>query len=350
MASRIFPTIASEMGSEKEFNGINLDTLAARIASIGDNGDKRFISPNLYLGEGGKGSELTPEVRSALAKVMSEGTPAAPRVKKAGEVPESFKSHQFKSKGDKSKDDKSKGEGFKGIEDEASDEDKDKNKDRNKSGEIVEGKKEASARSRRVVFSSREQINAEALEAAEAAGDTALYNTIMAARDAVRVADAKEHLRTIKAHIDREASVAKRQSIRISVVTNAAAAKKAVASGKAAMKTASQTGLKTASELSRAQKRAFAQRALAHGFDEEYISKFIGMDAPKVSLSQAETRIREVMSSELAMPVKKAAVEAMVRVATLSPEQVARQIDYWKNDLGYGDVEWINDLFKPKGQ
>jgi hypothetical protein len=54
------------------------------------------------------------------------------------------------------------------------------------------------------------------------------------------------------------------------------------------------------------------------------------------------------MAAELPVEVKKAAVEGLVKTATLSDADYNRLRDYWKNELGYGDEEWIDDLFSSK--
>jgi hypothetical protein len=54
------------------------------------------------------------------------------------------------------------------------------------------------------------------------------------------------------------------------------------------------------------------------------------------------------MSSKLTENVKKAAVSSMVKVATLTDADYSRLVDYWKNELGYGDQEWIDALFTKK--
>ena len=54
------------------------------------------------------------------------------------------------------------------------------------------------------------------------------------------------------------------------------------------------------------------------------------------------------MSSELSENVKKAAVASMVKTATLTDADYSRLIRYWKEELGYGDQEWIDALFTKK--
>ena len=41
--------------------------------------------------------------------------------------------------------------------------------------------------------------------------------------------------------------------------------------------------------------------------------------------------------------VKKAALEGMIKTAKLDDAQKNRIIDYWINDLQYGDEEWVRN-------
>jgi hypothetical protein len=38
----------------------------------------------------------------------------------------------------------------------------------------------------------------------------------------------------------------------------------------------------------------------------------------------------------------------MVKVATLTNADYDRLVDYWVNELGYGDREWVETLFTKK--
>jgi hypothetical protein len=58
--------------------------------------------------------------------------------------------------------------------------------------------------------------------------------------------------------------------------------------------------------------------------------------------------IKNVLASGLDTNVKVAAASSMIKVATLSDADYSRIVDYWKNELGYGDQEWIDALFTKK--
>jgi hypothetical protein len=94
--------------------------------------------------------------------------------------------------------------------------------------------------------------------------------------------------------------------------------------------------------MPRAAKTAFAEKALAEGFPAEYVQAVLG---ESVTSAEKTEEIKTIMSSSLDVNTKKSAVSSMVRTATLTNSDYSRLINYWKNELGYGDVEWINALF-----
>ena len=98
--------------------------------------------------------------------------------------------------------------------------------------------------------------------------------------------------------------------------------------------------------MSNSSKKAFAAKAIAQGFPQEYVEAMIGSNSKPVADNTKE--IRTVMSSDLNLNVKKSAVTSMVKEAKLSDADYSRLIDYWKNELGYGDQEWIDALFTKK--
>jgi hypothetical protein len=66
------------------------------------------------------------------------------------------------------------------------------------------------------------------------------------------------------------------------------------------------------------------------------------------SVTAEEEQIREIMSSSLNASTKRTAVASFVKVAELSQEQLDRCIRFWVDELGYGDEEWVRDLFAKK--
>jgi hypothetical protein len=104
--------------------------------------------------------------------------------------------------------------------------------------------------------------------------------------------------------------------------------------------------MKEAKAFSSAARKAFAAKALAEGFPMEYINARLGeTSAPK---ADKLSDIKNVLASGLETNVKVAAASSMIKVATLSDADYSRIVDYWKNELGYGDQEWIDALFTKK--
>ena len=104
--------------------------------------------------------------------------------------------------------------------------------------------------------------------------------------------------------------------------------------------------MKEAKAFSSAARKAFAAKALAEGFPMEYVQARLG-ETPVVANDNI-SEIKEVLASGLETNVKIAAASSMIKVATLSDADYSRIIDYWKNELGYGDQEWIDALFTKK--
>ena len=110
-------------------------------------------------------------------------------------------------------------------------------------------------------------------------------------------------------------------------------------------KAVADNGFVKISELNHRAKAAFAEKALAEGFPSEYVNAVLG---EAFNSAEKTEEIKRVMSSGLEVNVKKAAVKSMVKTATLSSADYSRLVNYWKNELGYGDVAWINELFTKK--
>ena len=91
-----------------------------------------------------------------------------------------------------------------------------------------------------------------------------------------------------------------------------------------------------------------AQRLLDNGFPKEYVEATLGLNMTKATISTEEVQIREVMSSSLNDTTKRTAVAGLVKVAKLSDEQLERCIRFWVDELGYGDEQWVRDLFTSK--
>ena len=199
-----------------------------------------------------------------------------------------------------------------------------------------------------IVFTHPSQLSAEAVEAAIAADNEPLKNAILAARHDRRVRLASKVEEMINVENEKNEKLAQRRAYRESLVQRVASAENAIKTAKStkSQKVASENPVFVkGTELSSEGKRAFAQKAISAGFPIEYVEAMIGSYEPSADNT---TEIREVMSSELNKSVKMAAVKSMVREATLTDADYSRLIDYWTNELGYGDREWVESLFTKK--
>jgi hypothetical protein len=192
-----------------------------------------------------------------------------------------------------------------------------------------------------VAFTHPSQLSAEAVESALAAGDKELANTILAARHERRVRLANKIQKTVQAQEEKAVKLAQRKAYRESLVKTSS---KKPSTTKVAQKTSvtKEDKFVKISEMPRAAKTAFAEKALAEGFPSEYVQAVLG---ESVTSAEKTEEIKNIMASSLDVNIKKSAVSSMVRTATLTNADYSRIINYWKNELGYGDVEWINALF-----
>jgi hypothetical protein len=192
-------------------------------------------------------------------------------------------------------------------------------------------------------FNHPSQLSAEAVEAAVSAGDEDLKDAILAARHERRVRLASKIERQVQAQQEVNVKLAQRRAYREALVQNVEAVQ--IAKEVVAEKKQPEGFLKT-SQMTNEMKQAFAAKAIAEGFPVEYVNARLGeTSAPEVDkLSD----IKNVLASGLETNVKVAAASSMIKVATLTDADYSRIIDYWKNELGYGDQEWIDALFTKK--
>jgi len=316
MPDRIFPTTAKEsLGSEKEFVGINLDFVSEKMVEAAS-------APKTASNE-----ELLQRIAELNKELFANDEDEEVVVAKK-ELPAALEEYKFKKKDEEKEDD---GEP---VEEQLDD--------------TREGKEAATARKRRIAFVSEDQISVEALKAAEAAGDTELHKAILAARNEYRIAKASQLYDGVKDKLEREAKAAKRNQYRVSVVKKAEEAKQVLASAKSDATAATDSGetFKKVSAMSTDERQALAARAIAQGFPKEYVEHMFGRFEPEITAE--EKSIRDVMAAELPKETKIAAVSGLVKTAKLDSENIARLKRYWKEELGYGDEAWIDDLFTTK--
>ena len=255
------------------------------------------------------------------------------------------------------------GKGKKSEDSDDEDEDKDEEEMEDKGPMKRKGPKGKSEK-KAYHFNHASQLSAEAVEAAVAAGDEDLKNAILAARHDRRVRLAGKIERQVQAQNETNVKLAQRRAYRESLVQKVAEKmedKKEAAMDKECEKCGSKyagkgceacgyasnkSDMKEAKAFSSAARKAFAAKALAEGFPIEYVNARLGENS--VPASDKLSDIKNVLASDLETNVKVAAASSMIKVATLSDADYSRIIDYWKNELGYGDQEWIDALFTKK--
>lgn len=199
----------------------------------------------------------------------------------------------------------------------------------------------------KVVFTHPDQISAEALMQAKTAGNENLVRAILAAReDRNRVIESRLE-RLAQEESDKNQRLAQRREQRAAIVAQAEDNAKRLASADASV-TKNVEGFKTVSALKNNEKEVIAQRLLDNGFPAEYVEATLGLYEEVAPISSEENQIREVMSSSLNDTTKRTAVASLVKVAELSQEQLDRCIRFWVDELGYGDEQWVRDLFAKK--
>ncbi len=310
MADRIFPNKYQESGLDSElvFTGINWDAFGQRLAAMEEGEDKKNDIPvDLLKAIDNKYKEVDVDIEAT-----DDGHYAK------------WASVEEDDEDDEEEEDESE-------EDEDSDVDTDEDDEMTEESEM---KKKAS----KIVFTNPAQLSAEAVEAAVANGDVKLANTILAARHERRLRLASQietNIKTAQAH---DLKLAQRRAYRENLVKTAANAEKKT------VKTASSNeSFAKASQLNNSAKKAFAAKAIASGFPVEYVEAMLNTP---VAEKPAVAEIKEVMASNLNANVKKTVVAKMIKESELDSANINRCKDYWKNELGYGDPEWVDELFK----
>lgn len=185
-----------------------------------------------------------------------------------------------------------------------------------------------------IVFNSFEDINADALRTAEAAGDTRRVRCILAARAEIR----DNHFAEIEAKEKQEQEkIAARKETRAKITTAGTKRKEAKAATTVKEEFVSPTKLNTK------EAQAFAKLAKRNGFSTDYIAaRLANINIPDENTVED---IKKVMASDISLKAKKTAIASMVKESSLDNESLSRLKDYWKNELGYGDPQYIDDWF-----
>jgi hypothetical protein len=221
---------------------------------------------------------------------------------------------------------------------------------------------------KKIAFTHPSQISAEAIEAAEAAGDTKLVNTILAARKANRQRIAS----AIETKMTKEAGLAKRQAQREAIIKMAQNMETAVPQSQLdsmsvtdmeqlvdsfkgnapeyftkaleEKKNKSNSSLDvmaftSPTKFSTAQRNAFNKVALSLGMPKEYVDSMCTPSYSQEVLSLAN-EIKGVYASNVSSKTKQALTKSLIKEAKLSPDSKSEFIDYWNNVLGYQDKDF----------
>ena len=317
MADRIFPNKFQESGLDSElvFTGINWDTFNERLAAVKD-------------GEGDK--KVPHELLDALNEKYPEefDEEAESNDKEGGSKYAAYAEDEEESEEESEEEE---------MEDEDESEEDESEEESEEEEEEAEMKKTA-----KIIFNHPSQLSADAVEAAIASGDKRLANTILAARHERRVRLATQIETNIKTAQAYESALNQRRAYRENLVK--VASKKETRTA-VAQKAAEPTFVK-ASALNNNAKKAFAAKAIAAGFPAEYVEAMLNTPAAQEAPQVVE--IKQVMASNLNVNTKKQVVASIIKVAELDSANINRCKDYWKNELGYGDPEWVDELFNSK--
>jgi len=352
MADRIFPNRFQEdpLDSDLVFQGIDWDNFNQRLAEAKEPKENKGLKALMDAIGDEKVDELQGEDHSDHDKEASMDHKSGYMKEAKKGLPEGLKKWMEQNgKGKKSEDS-----------DDEEDEDENDDEEKDDKGPMTRKGPKSKSEKKAYHFNHASQLSAEAVEAAVAAGDEDLKEAILAARHDRRVRLAGKIERQVQAQQETNLKLAQRRAYRESLVQKVAAKmddEKEESMEKTCEKCggvyagkdcecADKSSMKEAKAFSSAARKAFAAKALAEGFPIEYINARLGeTSAPKVDkLSD----IKNVLASDLNTNVKVAAASSMIKVATLTDADYSRIVDYWKNELGYGDQEWIDALFTKK--
>ena len=358
MADRIFPNRFQEdpLDSDLVFQGIDWDNFNQRLAEAKEPKENKGLKALIDAIGDEEIDRLQGEDHDDHDEASMDHKSGYMKEAKKG-LPEGLKKWMEENgKGKKKSED---------SEDKDEDHDDEDHDDEEKNGKGPMTRKGPKSKSEKKAyhFNHASQLSAEAVEAAVAAGDEDLKEAILAARHDRRVRLAGKIERQVQAQQETNLKLAQRRAYRESLVQKVAA--KMDDEKEAAMdKTCEKCGgvyagkkcecsyatdkseMKEAKAFSSAARKAFAAKALAEGFPIEYINARLGETS--TSAVDKLSDIKNVLASDLNTNVKVAAASSMIKVATLSDADYSRIVDYWKNELGYGDQEWIDALFTKK--
>ena len=338
MADRIFPNRFQEdpLDSDLVFQGIDWDNFNQRLAEAKEpKENKGLIALMDALGDE-KVDELQGENHEDHDEEASMDHKSGYMKEAKKGLPEGLRKWMEENGKGKSED----------SDDEDEDEDEEKDEEMEDKGPMKRKGPKSKSEKKAFHFNHASQLSAEAVEAAVAAGDEDLKNAILAARHERRVRLASKIERQVQAQQEVNVKLAQRRAYREALVQNVEAAEAAEAVKEVVAEKKQPEGFLKTSQMTNEMKKAFAAKAIAEGFPVEYVNARLGETSTPAVDNLSD--IKNVLASGLETNVKVAAASSMIKVATLSDADYSRIIDYWKNELGYGDQEWIDALFTKK--
>ena len=234
-------------------------------------------------------------------------------------------------------------------------------------GKITEMLKESKSNTtmKKIAFTHPSQISAEAIEAAQAAGDEHLVKTILSARKANRTRIAN----IIEEKMANETRLAERQAQRENIIRIAQESevpasqlnemstenlqqlvdsfegeapdyfKTTLEKRKNEESSMGALAFTSPTKFSKAQRSAFNKIAQSLGMPSEYVDSMCA----KVYAKEVEAlakEVKEIYASNVSEKTKTALITATIKEAKLSPDSKSEFIDYWNDVLGYQDKEF----------
>lgn len=200
--------------------------------------------------------------------------------------------------------------------------------------------KKTRSSSNRVVRFTDADLTSDAVQKDIDAGNIEMARARLAARQERR---ARVERRSIVAATEyaKKQRLAERKDYRKQIVAAVQEQKQVVAN--IATPTKSQKGFKASAQMENAERQIIAKiLSDSDDFPIEFIEAALLENSVVERTAQEETG-REILASSISENSKRVSMREII--ANLTPESRKRAIDYWINDLGYGDQEWVRDLF-----
>lgn len=197
---------------------------------------------------------------------------------------------------------------------------------------------------RKIVFTDAD-LTAEAVQKDVVAGNQEMAGARLAARQMRRERLATRIASTAEAQVVHAQRLASRSDFRKQIVSEVESSLRKITASKApAAQIVAKSSYKSGSEIAKTERQIIAKRLAAAGeFPAEFIDAALHSGRRRSAVEEVG---REIMASDLSSGAKRIAIRQIV--ANLTPESRNRAIEYWTKDLGYGDKDWVKDLFSDK--